>query len=456
MLIFEKRFQQRLRISSALRFACLLMSGVTFIGLLPMSTTVAQGRSAEAAETVGRKPTATSDDVQKLLRGLDARMLKDRDAAENALIELGPAILGFLPEVDANTSGEMKVRLQRIREQLQTSTIETFFEASTVTLSGKMKLTEAIKEITKQTGNKIFLEGEQAFESVDVDLDEKDTPFWTVMDTVMSQAKLRVNMYAAEDGLTLVAGGDEYSEKGPKAYTNGPFRIAMSSIQSTLQFNSRLGGQLDISLLTSWEPRLKPVFLRIPMMTVQATTDGETTLSAANAQGNPEVPITGGGSSTQIDLQLARPARDVAKLTNLTGEFEFAIPSERHKFIFKKFGNGARQAEKFGEVEVTLEGARRNNAVFEIRVLAEFASDQGALESYRGWALSNEAYLLDPKERRIENAGWQTYAVTQNAVGMAYLFQINGNPDDFTLVYESPASITRQAVKFELRDIELP
>ena len=416
------------------------------------------GGDANAQESVSTntdKPEATQENVRKLIRELDAKSLKDRDAAEKLLIEMGPVVLGFLPEVDANTSGEMKVRLERIRQQMQASNIETFFEASTVTLSGKVKLTEAIKEISKQTGNKISLDGEGAFNSVEIELDEKETPFWNVMEKVMSQAKLRVNNFATDDGLTLVAGGEE-GGKGLNGVTSGPFRIDVASIQSTLQFNSRLGGQLDLSLMALWEPRLKPVFLRIPMSSVQATTNGGSTLASANPQAAPEVPLNGGGSSTQIDLQLQRPTRDMTKLTKLSGEIVFAVPSERHKYVFKKFGNGARQSEKFGEVEVTLEGARRNNKVYEIRVLAEFANNQGALESYRGWGLSNEAYVLDPKGRRLENAGWQTYAMTPTAVGIAYLFQINGNVDEFQLVYESPASITSQSVKFELEDIELP
>ena len=435
-------------------FTCI----VVMIGTQGRSTAFAQDAAqanSENEQAASDPPQATEQTIRKLVKELDAKSLKERDEAEKRLIELGPNILGSLPVVDANTSGEMKVRLQRIRQQLQSSNIETFFEASKVTLSGKMKLPEAVRAISTQTGNKISLEGEGAFDSVEVDLDEKDVPFWTVMDKVMSQAKLRVNAFGAEDGLSLVAGG-EGTEKESKAFNAGPFRINVASIQSSIQFNSRLGGQLDLSLTTSWEPRLKPVYLQIPMAKVEAITNGETTLTSASADSNPEVPLNGTGSSTQIDLQLQRPTREMTKLTKLSGEIVFAVPSERHKYVFKKFGNGARQVEKFGEVEITLEGARRNNAVYEIRVLAEIDNDEGVLESYRGWALSNEAYLLDPKGRRLENAGWQTYAVTSNAVGIAYLFQINGNPDDFQLVYESPASITSQSVKFELQDIELP
>ena len=62
----------------------------------------------------------------------------DLNAATSPLFggsgRVGFANLGF---IDANTSGEMKVRLQRIRQQLQTVDIGTYFEFSKVSLAGK-------------------------------------------------------------------------------------------------------------------------------------------------------------------------------------------------------------------------------------------------------------------------------------------------------------------------------
>jgi hypothetical protein len=140
----------------------------------------------------------------------------------------------------------------------------------------------------------------------------------------------------------------------------------------------------------------------------------------------------------------------------LRGEMVVAVPGEKHQYVFEKFASGGRQSEKFGEVTVTLEGARRNGAVHELRILAQFKDPQGALDSFRGWILSNQAYLLDARDNRVENVGFQTYTVTPEAVGMAFLFQINGNPNDYRLVYESPGMITQQPFTFEIGNIELP
>ena len=86
--------------------------------------------AVEPKQEIQSEKKASIDEVRKLIKELDGKSLKERDAAEKSLIEIGASILGYLPEVDANTSGEMKIRLQRIRQQLQTVEIESYFEFS--------------------------------------------------------------------------------------------------------------------------------------------------------------------------------------------------------------------------------------------------------------------------------------------------------------------------------------
>lgn len=393
-------------------------------------------------------------EVRKVLRQLESDKAAERDAAEKRLLEIGPSVVAFLPEVTSSTSGEMKIRLERIRKQLQSSKIETFFEASLVTLSGKLPLTEALAEITKQTGNKITFERPDAIPSKEVELKADKQPFWEVLDDLMIQGSLRLNTYSSTEGIVLMP--DDSALPGPEPHFNGPFQVSVISTQASKQFYGRNDGQLDVSLQVAWEPRLKPIYLELPMSTMKLSVAGSDDLSSSNPEANPEIPVNTEGSAAQIDLQFARPPRSAEKIDKLTGEFIVAVPSEKHKYVFENFGNGKRQSEKFGEVTVTLESARRNGSVFEMRILAEFNAAQGALDSFRGWILSNRAYLLDAKQNRLENVGFNTYAVSGDSVGVAFLFQLNSDPNDYTLVYESPGMITRQNVKFELTDIDLP
>ncbi|MEM8734255.1 MAG: hypothetical protein AAGG44_08535 [Planctomycetota bacterium] len=412
------------------------------------------GVSLSETRAQDEESKVTSEQVREELLKLESADLADRDAAEKRLVEMGAGVLKFLPDVDSNTSGEMKIRLQRIRQSMEDQDLGAFFEASKITLEGTMSVRDAIDSIMDQTDNVITLQGEDAFGDTDVTLSAVDEPFWSVMDTIMATAGLRVNAFGTTESDLVLAPGGEYSEDAPPAFSSGPFRVEPTFVQATKQFNAQLPGQLQVSILVTWEPRLEPVFMQIPMSSVKADVGGAT-IEATNSQAAPEIPLNY-GSTTQVDLQLALPERKESKIDSLKGEFVIAVPGQRHKYEFKKFGNGARQSQEFGDVKVVLEGARRNGKVYEMRVLVEFDDGQGALDSFRGWVLSNEAFLLDAGGARVENLGLNTYAVTNNAVGIAYLFQINDDPNKFTLVYESPSSISRQTVAYELKDIQLP
>lgn len=400
----------------------------------------------------------TVDEVRKLVRQLEESALAERDAAEKLLVEMGSGVLSFLPEINSSTSGEMKIRLQRIRQQLQMTNVVGFFEPSKVTLNGTFQLKDVLEKLEEQTQNKVTIQNGDAYVSKEIVLDVKDADFWVVIMEIISQAKLQINLMDVSESLVLIpaAESEDDSIESPEPRSFGAFWLQPISVQSSKAFRTRLPGTLDVSLMVAWEPRMKPVFMQVPMASVEATIDDEKQIASVSPQSVPEVPLVGSGCSTQIDLQLARPDRSARKISSLKGELMVAIPGDKHQYIFKNFANGARQAQKFGDVSVTLEGARRNGSVFETRLLIEFGDAEGALDSFRGWILSNHAFLKDPKDRSLENVGYQTYAVTSNSVGIAYLFQINGNPDEFQLIYESPSIITQQPVKYELNDITLP
>jgi hypothetical protein len=406
----------------------------------------------EAADEL--TPEQLESQVRSLLRELEADQLKSRDAAEQSLIELGPRIMRLLPDITPRTSGEQKIRLQRIRQALSESKIEAFFEASYVTLEGEMTLAEAIESIQQQTGNAIDLTSIEGMQEQSVVCNYEHTPFWTAIYDLMWQAELQINTYGTTTGELVLGRARGVHRAQPVAV--GPFSIQPNSVQSSLQFASQLEGQLGLSLLVAWEPRLKPIFMQVPMDRVMLTLDNGEQLTATNPQAKPEITLNLGNSTTQVDYQMQRAPRSATTIAQLTGQFSVAIPSERHQYEFENFGSGARQSEKYGDVTVTLEGTRRNGSVYETRILTAFGDAQGALESYRSWILSNEAYLLDKNGNRLEHVSLQTYAMRPNGVGIAYMFQINSDPDNWKLVYESPASMTTHTVEFELNDIPLP
>ena len=436
-------------------FATVLIGSMLSMAAAHAQTPVEATAETASGQGVGTEKSLSQSAVRQALRELESDQLQIREAAELKLIGMGVAVLPHLPELTPRTGGELRVRLQRVRQTLQQTKISHDFEPSTITLEGKMRLADAIDHIMQQTQNSIRVDNREAADRL-VELAVSNAPFWEVISSLMQKANLRVNPFGSTESELVLSPIVAEEHQAGAQYSTGPFRMDMTSVRSTLPFNSSIGGQLELSFTLTWEPRLKPIYMQVPMSAVRAELASGRTLVATNAQAAPEIPLDLGGCSTQIDILVQRPERSAVSLSQLSGEFSIAIPSQRHEYVFPNFSSGTRQAEKFGDVTVTLEGARRNGPVTEVRLYVDFGDSQGALDSFRGWIMSNEAYLLDATGQRIKSAGSTTYAITPNAAGIAYLFEVEGNAQDYRLVYESPSAISMQTVKYNLRDIELP
>ncbi|GIW97414.1 MAG: hypothetical protein KatS3mg111_0747 [Pirellulaceae bacterium] len=418
----------------------------------------ASDRPAEVGDGNGEQEDRTrrvdEGRVRRWIRQLEADTLAQRDAAEQELVKLGADILPLLPTVTERTSGELKIRLARIRQSLEAQRVAQFVRPSTVTLGEPMRLADALDAIAEQTGNQVRVEPSELATEVVVHLAGREVPFWEALHRIMEQVGLGVAPFvSSENELVLVRLPTEAVSGKP--WIGGALRIDPHSMQCQINYRSSLAGQCVVGLLLSWEPRLQPLYAQLPMGRISATV-GEDTIGSIMPAAVPEVPLNVGGCTAQLEFPLERPPRSALQLDRLTGELILAIPSEKHEYTFRKFSDGTRQVQRYGDVTVVLEGARRNGPVWEVQLRVEFGDPQGALESFRGWILSNKAYLRDDEGHRINDVGFQTYGMTSNSVGIAYLFQINADPDDYELIYESPAGIVRHTVQFELKELPLP
>jgi len=77
----------------------------------------------------------TPDRVAELVEQLDAPRLAQRQAAEAALIELGPAALEHLPEPEQTTSAETRLRLERVIAKLRAQATEGSIRPPEITVA---------------------------------------------------------------------------------------------------------------------------------------------------------------------------------------------------------------------------------------------------------------------------------------------------------------------------------
>lgn len=396
---------------------------------------------------------ANLDRIRQLISHLDSDELAQRDEAESELVKLGPDVLKYLPSITPKTSGELKVRLQRIRKDLESVSIESQFDGTKVTLQGSMTLPEIFEQMKVQTGNSVRLQNDE-LATGEMQVDWKDTPFWSAIDDIIIEKSLRLIPFATTES-QLVLGSANESEM-PSPFFDGPFRIDVTGVESQRTFGTQLDGFTRVSYTFSWEPRLDPVFMQIPMSSVVAKTADGAELRAANPNASPEVRLNIGGATTQIEVQLQRIGRQHEELESIGGQLVISVPSGVHQYEFKKFVTGKKQTQRFGDVNVTLEGAHKNGRVYEIRLFVQFGDPQGALDSFRGWILSNRAFILDANDKVLENVGFQTYGASDKGVGVSYMFQLNADPDSYRLIYESPSSIKRQTINYQLKNVPLP
>ena len=399
--------------------------------------------------------------VRRLLRQLDAPQLARREEAEEKLIELGPEILGLLPESPERVSAEVAGRVERIRHQLQRAMAESAGQASLVTLQGEMPLSEILAEIEEQTGNKIVFReprrapGDQAPDpKLNVDFD--NTPFWQALDQVLDQASLGVYPYGEEKAVYVVPGAGAGAAPAGRTSYSGPFRFQAVMIQSQRDLRNPSNQSLRLTLEVSWEPRLSPVTLQQRMADIEAFDEQGNPLPVDAQQAVATVPVIPDSMTVPLEIHLALPPRDVKRIARLKGTLSALLPGEVATFRFEDLEEAKQVEQRIAGVTVMLEQARRSPAAWEIGIRVRFDEASGALESHLNWINDNQIYLEDPDGKPITHGMSTTTGQKENEVGMAYYFGIDGPLTGYSLVYKTPGLILSSEFDYELEDIELP
>jgi hypothetical protein len=412
----------------------------------------------------GSQPTDTADlsaKVQSLVKQLGANEMAKREAAEKELIAIGPDVLGLLPATTARTPAEEKIRLSRIRSTLEKAAAEVVTKPALVTLSGEMKVSEAIAKISAQTGNKLIdyrerFSQEAADPTIKVALD--NVPFWQAFDTVLDAANLTTYNYDEEKGaLAYTSRGDNAAPRLNRGSYSGLFRLEPAQIQATRDLKNSQMHALRLTLDAVWEPRVRPIVLEVPLADLSAVDENGSPIAINASEGTLEVPVEAAGTALEIDLPLEAPARSVNKIASLKGKLSAVMLGKIETFEFADIDKAKSAEQERGGVTMILENCRKNGDIYDVSLRVRFDRAANALESHRGWIYDNECYLQSGKGQRFENAGLEATLVDVNEVGIAYKFNLEGDtPTSYKLVYKTPAAIIRVPVTFEIKDINLP
>jgi hypothetical protein len=428
----------------------------------PTAKSAADGPAEKAAAEDAKTPDAPlAETVRKLIRELDAPQKSRRLEAEKKLLALGAKVLDHLPENTDNLRGEVKLRLDHIREQLEKADAQQTVEPTSVTLHGEMPLSKALAELEEQTGNKLVdlrPEFNEDTADPDVRLEFDKAPFWQVLDQVLDQANLGIYLSAEEGGLGLVSRAGNGAPRVGRAIYTGAFRMEATELVGRRDLRNPTNQMLTLLLEAAWEPRLQPIAIMQPLDAVEAVDDNGQPVQVASAGNELEIDVDADLKSVELPLQFNLPERNARRIARLKGKLTALLPGKVETFRFGNLEKTKRVERRRADVAVVLDEVRKNGSVWEVRVLLVFERATGALQSHlaAGWIDNNKAFLEAADKEKLPYAGLETTRQTDTEAGVAYKFVVPKGLKGYTFVYQTPTAIVSLPIEYELKDLDLP
>jgi hypothetical protein len=403
------------------------------------------------------KDSALQDRIVQLVDRLDAPKAEAREAAMASLIKLGPKILPLLPDPATLPAGNRKDQIEKLRAALRKAEDDINPNASRVTLEGKgIRLTEALQQLQKQTGNIVTDLRERLGAEVTnpaLDLEIRGKPFLEALDLVAKQAEVMTEFYTGDGSVGITAGA---SMGKPLIQYSGPFRIAMKQIGVVRDFAAG-SATANVQLEAAWEPRLRPMLLKLKADELKITDNQGKEVKAQVEMESDEVVVRPENPVAEINLNLQAPERAAKELKSLRVKAELTIPAGIKVFRFPSLAQ-ENVTQKQGDVTVTLQGMEIDEQVWKVNVELAYPGEGPAFESYRQGLFNNRIWLQRADGSKFEqNGGFNNTSADGGKLGFEYLFvDAPGKPSDYQLVYETPSKVVTIPLEFEFKDVPLP
>ena len=390
--------------------------------------------------------------LEQRVKELDSNKLKDRDQSEAAIVALGPQVIDLLPPVSDADSEEFRMRIERVRRQLEKQEKAQLTTPSYVNLSGVMSGADALTKISEMTGNKIELEGvANLTKSVTTAFDK--TPFWEAFDEVLDQLGLTVASGDGED-IRLIPLPEAAPLRIETAGYSGVFRLEPMMINKVSNLQDPTNSYLTIDVLFSWEPRINPSLIKFQTEGMELVCDNGEILTPSSDAELEFAPV--GGSQMQASLMVQMPTREAKRIAKWNGKVFATLPGKLASVAFTDLMNTSNKTLTNGMLSVTLEQARKNRDIYEVLVGVSLKASEDGKGSVQSWASLQDVFMFDKDLKRIENVGWSTTRMGENDVGMSYVFEKEGDLKGCKFIFRAPGSLNEEEIDFELVDIPLP
>ena len=409
---------------------------------------------AQADENPITSDESLESQVQQLVQELDAPQLAQRNAAEQALQELGEPALEFLPVAGTTLPPEVTKRVERVRIRIAKTAASKSAEKKIkdVQLGGAATLGAALEAISRDSGIEF---DHQAKAETDITPFGSPLPFWHAVDYVLDQSDLDIDFYSGDGNtLALVQRTEKRPNRVDSAAYAGLFRLEPVIITGRRVLRDTTLSGMNVELEISWKPNSHPVGITLPLSQITAKLDDGATIRPPEQTGTIDIAPSDEVAVSTIQVPLNLPAGRPTKMVSLSGRIVSMLPGETKQFDFPlKIGS---QTQNVDFVTVTLEEVRKSGPLHEVRMGVQYKSPGKAMESHRGWLLGNEVYVSMADGSRQDHLGYELYRHNETGIGIGYLFDVGDSVGEAKLVYKTPTAVVENEIDFVIQDIQMP
>ncbi len=396
---------------------------------------------AALAASAASRPCTAQEPIderraEELIARLDSPQLAVRNQAESALTALGPGLLPWLQQQagDIRWTSESRHRMARVRSRLFQQLIDGSRTASQVNLPAGLGAEESSETILQQTGNVI----EVRFSDPPTDLPASRGEFWLWLERFADRHELQID-YSSIDKLRLLPLTDDQQSRPAAVGQVGPLRVEFLVRQANA---SGTASQLQFRLL--WEPRIKPVAIRIPLEGFSSLDGQGDTWATFNRQAVLSIPVSGHRYLVRFRVPLRQTSSAEPALITVPVQLVMMAPAFSGTFR-DVTQQGPFPRLRGGMADVTISRTDMQNRQLTIRMETRYDSRQMAqpLQSHLVWSKFTSASLHHHDGRVLKPAETRDVGQEPYRFVMEFLFDLPAGVDDnWDLKFQLPAGLT--------------
>ncbi|MEQ8209209.1 MAG: hypothetical protein RH917_05205 [Lacipirellulaceae bacterium] len=401
--------------------------------------------------------------VQKIIKSDDQKVVDE----QMKLTELAPlrpaesleAFLAILqPQQDISSTAQ--TRLRRVHTAVVDAAAEQIFLPSKFSFSEQqVPLDDVLEHLEKQTGNRLMdyrghIGQERTPRTLSLSINDRD--FWPAADEILDQAALKPYEFSGDEGLGLVELEPGSTTRKSRGSYAGPFRIEATELTTRRSMVTPSENRLNVTINVAWEPRLQPISMTQKVADVSASDDRDEPVPIKYPDAEFDIDLQQNSYATEILLPFELPNRKSSRLKSLTGKLTVLAPARQVEFRFGKIKESLGTEKEADGVFVKLTRFVPLEGLCEIHMRIRVKGKAAELDSHGDWVFDNLAVLENADGKTLDNAGYETTMRSNEEIGFAYLYELEGDIADYTWVYKTPAAIRAKTIEYELRNLPLP